>query len=241
MSSRRFKPGLVPTLVTLVLLPIFIRLGFWQLERAEQKHVLQDSYEQRKTEPAFRLEPNVGAADELEYRRVYVRGTFDTAHQILIDNKIHKGAAGYYVVTPLQMTGSDEYILVNRGWVPAGKTRSELPSIDVTGSHVTIYGVLVRSRPDIVMLSDKNREASGWPARLQWLDIKQFVKDTKRKVYPYVVLMDADAPHGYSREWVGNHLDPDRNTSYAMQWFSFAVLLVFIYIVVNLKKIDTKD
>lgn len=241
MSSRRFKPGLVPTLVTLVLLPIFIRLGFWQLERAGQKQDLKNSYAQRKGLPAFRLEPGVGAADELEYRRIYVRGTFDPAHQILLDNKVYKGRVGYYVITPLLMAGSDQYVLINRGWVPAGKSRSELPAIDVPGSRVTIYGVLVRPRQDIVMLSDRNRDRPGWPARLQWLDIQEFIKDTRRKVYPFVVRMDIDAPHGYIRDWGGNRLDPDRNTSYAMQWFSFAALLVIIYIIVNLKKIDAKD
>lgn len=241
MSSRRFKPGLLPTLVTLVLLPIFIRLGFWQLERAEEKQVLQDSYAQRKVLPAFRLEPKVGASDELEYRRVYVRGRFDPNHQILIDNKIYKGQVGYYVVTPLLMTGSEQYVLINRGWVPAGKTRAELPDIKVTEGHVTIYGVMVKSRPDILMISDKNRDTSGWPARLQWLDTEEFARDTKRKVYPYIILMDADAKHGYSRDWGSINLDPDKNTSYAWQWFSFAVLLVIIYFVVNLKKIGVVE
>lgn len=241
MSNRRFKPGLVPTLVTVILLPVFIKLGFWQLERAEQKRVMQDGLEQRRSMPAFRLEPRVGAGEELEYRRVYVRGRFDPDHQILIDNKIYKGRAGYYVVTPLRMTGSDQYILVNRGWLAAGKTRQELPAIDVVKNHVTIYGVLSKSRPDIMPISDKNRDTSGWPARMQWLDTEEFARETKRKVYPYIVLMDADAPHGYSRNWGSINLDPDRNTSYAWQWFSFAALLVIIYIVVNLKKTKPED
>lgn len=179
----------------------------------------------------------MSARDELEYRRVFVRGTFDDDHQILIDNKIHKGRVGYYVITPLKMVDSDQYVLINRGWLPAGKTRSELPDIKVTNRHVTIHGVLVKARRDIVMISDVNRDNSGWPARLQWLDIKEFVKDTKFNVYPFALLMDADAPHGYVREWGKAKLDPDKNTAYAMQWFSFAILLMIIYVVVNFKKV----
>jgi len=237
MSSRRFRPGLVPTLVTLVLLPIFILLGFWQLDRAEQKRDLQRDYEQRIDLPAFRLESRVSARDELEHRRVFVRGVFDEQHQLLIDNKIHKGQVGYYVITPLKMVGSDQYVLINRGWIPAGKSRSALPDIKVTNQHVTIYGVMAKARRDIIMISEQNRDTKGWPARMQWLDVKEFSKDTKFNVYPFAILMDADAPHGYTREWGPVNVDPDKSTSYAMQWFSFAVLLMIIYIVVNIKKV----
>lgn len=143
MSQRKFKPGLVPTLVTIILIPVFIRLGYWQLDRAEQKRHMQQSYEQRTRLPSFRLEKRVDAKDELEYRRVYVRGVFDEKHQVFVDNKVHKGKVGYYVVTPLRMTGSDKYVLINRGWVPAGVYRHELPDISVTSKMVTIHGVLV--------------------------------------------------------------------------------------------------
>lgn len=165
-----------------------------------------------------------------------MRGRFDSGHQILIDNKVHKGRVGYYVITPLKMTGSDQYVLINRGWTPAGKTRGDLPDINVADSYVTIHGVLVKARRDVFMIGDKNRDTKGWPARLQWLDVKEFVRETGFSVYPFAMLMDADAPHGYTREWGKVDLDPDKNTSYAMQWFSFAILLIIIYVVVNFKK-----
>lgn len=240
MTSRRFRPTLVPTLVTLILLPIFIRLGFWQLDRAEQKRVLQTNHATRSALPSFALEPRVGASDELEYRRVFVKGSFDADRQVLIDNKIHKGKVGYYVITPLKMVGSDQYVLINRGWVPLGHSRDELPKIDVSDRHVTIHGVLVKARRDIFMISDENRDTHGWPARMQWLDAKQFEKETGYKVYPFAILMDEDAPFGYVREWGNVKLDPVKNTSYAMQWFSFAILLVIIYVVVNFKKESEK-
>ncbi|MDH5180713.1 MAG: SURF1 family protein [Gammaproteobacteria bacterium] len=238
MSTRKFKPGLVPTLVTLILLPIFIRLGFWQLDRAEQKRSMQTRYEQRAQLPSFHLEPRVGDGDEMEYRRVYVRGIFESKEQILIDNKIHKGKVGYYVVTPLKMNGSNQYVLINRGWVQASPDRNELPDIAVPDKMVTIHGVLVKPRQDIFMISDKNRESMAWPARMQWLDLKEIEKAGKKSFYPFAVLMDADAPDGYVREWGKVNLDPNKNTSYAMQWFSFAVLLVIIYIGVNLKRTE---
>ena len=91
------------------------------------------------------------------------------------------------------------------------------------------------------MISDENRDTTGWPARMQWLDTKEFEKDTGYKVYPFAILMDGDAPHGYVRDWGNRKLDPVKNTSYAMQWFSFAILLIIIYIVVNFKKEKVSD
>jgi len=236
MSSYRFRPGLITSLVALVALPTFIWLGFWQLERTAEMQGMQQQFEQRVDLPTLRLGPKARAHDDLEYRRVFVRGRWDAEHQILIDNKTHQGQAGYYVITPLKMTGSDQYILINRGWLPAGNSRTELPEIDVIDRQVTVHGVLHKSRRDIYMISDKNRDISGWPARYQWLDIDEFARETKFKVYPFVVLMDADAPYGYSRQWKPLNVDSDKNTRYAMLWFSFAILLVIIYFVVNIKK-----
>lgn len=236
MSKRKFKPGLVPTLVTLILLPIFIRLGFWQLERADQKRDMETRYEQRTKLPGFRLEPKVRGGDDIEYRRVYVRGVFDHQHQILIDNRVLNGKVGYHVVTPLRMSGSDRYVLINRGWVQASPYRNELPDVSVSNKMVTIHGVLVKPHPDVYMLGDRNREGTEWPARMQWLDLKEIEQASKKKFYPYAILMDADAPHGYAREWRKVDLDPDKNTGYAVQWFSFAIVLLIIYIVVNLKR-----
>lgn len=240
MIQRTFKPGLVPTIVTIILLPIFIRLGYWQLDRAEQKRDIQTRFEQRVQLPAFRLDPKVSADDELEYRRVYVRGVFDQKHQILVDNKVHKGKVGYYVITPLRMNNSNKYVLINRGWIAAKPYRHELPDINVTDKLVTIHGRLVRPRIDIFMISDKNRESMDWPARMQWLDLKEIEKATMRDFYQFAVLMDADAPHGYTREWGKTKLDPVKNDSYAAQWFSFAVLLIILYIGINLKKKSPK-
>lgn len=238
MSKRKFIPGLVPTLLTLILIPIFIRLGYWQLERADQKREMQTRYEQRTNMPGFRLEPKVRSSHDIEYRRVYVRGVFDPKHQFLIDNRVLNGKVGYHVVTPLKMSNSNRYVLINRGWVQASPYRNELPDIPVSTKMVTIHGVLVKPEPDVFTLGDRNREGTEWPARMQWLDLKVIEKATSKEFYPYAVLMDADAPDGYAREWGKVDLDPDKSVGYAMQWFSFAIVLLIIYIVVNLKKTE---
>ncbi|MDP0941430.1 SURF1 family cytochrome oxidase biogenesis protein, partial [Klebsiella quasipneumoniae] len=74
-ATKRFRPGLAPTLVVLVLLPLMVGLGFWQLSRGHEKQLLVDSYAQRRVaEPV-----NSTQLDEMAdpaFRRVRLRGQF---------------------------------------------------------------------------------------------------------------------------------------------------------------------
>ena len=99
---RRFRPAILPTLLTLILLPVFIRLGFWQLDRAEQKEAIELRLQQRAQQPSFLLEQVVQDLSGFEYRPVYVSGFYDHEHQILVDNCVYQGQAGYHVLTLLK-------------------------------------------------------------------------------------------------------------------------------------------
>ncbi len=89
---RRFRPGVAPTLVVLLLLPLLVSLGFWQLHRSEQKRLLLDSYAQRRTaEPLSRSEER---RPDPAFRRVRLRGQFDAEHSYLLDNRMRNGRIG---------------------------------------------------------------------------------------------------------------------------------------------------
>ncbi len=68
------------------------------------------------------------------YQHVTVRGHFDPARQVLLDNMPSSaGQAGYRVLTPFVRPGSAKLLLVDRGWVPLGLSRDKLPDVTVTG------------------------------------------------------------------------------------------------------------
>jgi hypothetical protein len=46
--TYRFRPKLIPTLATLILLPVLINLGLWQSHKADSKQALQDTYDTRE-------------------------------------------------------------------------------------------------------------------------------------------------------------------------------------------------
>ncbi|WP_324727290.1 SURF1 family cytochrome oxidase biogenesis protein, partial [Pseudomonas chlororaphis] len=68
-----FRPGVLPTLVVLALLPVLVTLGFWQLGRGEQKRELLASYAERRVAEPLSVD-ELQAAPDPAFRRVRVHG-----------------------------------------------------------------------------------------------------------------------------------------------------------------------
>jgi surfeit locus 1 family protein len=77
-----------------------------------------------------------------KWDRVSVKGLWNGSKQMLIDNVISSGVAGYKVLTPLQINETETYILVDRGWISQGKSRDTLPNIDIKDEYVEVNGIL---------------------------------------------------------------------------------------------------
>ena len=90
---RPFRPGVVPTLVVLMLLPVLIGLGLWQLGRANDKRALLEVYAEREVAAPLTGERMLDEADPA-YRRVQLRGRFDAGHSLLADSRMRDGHAG---------------------------------------------------------------------------------------------------------------------------------------------------
>src|SRR5215471_2240488 len=126
LARRRFRPTLWPTLGLIVLLAVTISLGNWQRHRAAEKEAMREQLEQAARAPAMELPVTAGDGAALRFRSVRVVGEYDAPRQILIDNKVQAGRVGYHVVAPFKIA-NDRYVLVDRGWVAQGASRSRLP------------------------------------------------------------------------------------------------------------------
>jgi cytochrome oxidase assembly protein ShyY1 len=142
-TRRRFRPAVVPTLAMLAAVAVFVAAGRWQQARMHEKEALR-----AQLDAAQRLAPAAiaglpGAADwaALRFRPVVAVGAYRAAAQILIDNRVHEGRAGYDVVAPLELPDG-RAVLVDRGWVAQGATRAELPHVPPPGGTVTVEGRL---------------------------------------------------------------------------------------------------
>src|ERR1700709_1125243 len=115
ISGWRFTPRLWSTVAAAVVVVIMIQLGNWQLSRAQEKESRQEQLDLLSRQPAIALPAVPVSLEDFKYRRVEARGVYVPAHTIYLDNKIHKGMAGYHIVTPLRIGTSSMHVLVNRG------------------------------------------------------------------------------------------------------------------------------
>lgn len=217
-----------------------MKLGFWQLDRAEQKRQLQTQYESQEKLPAIVLGTDIN--QQLSpYSKVVVKGQYDTTRFFLFDNKTYQGKPGYQVLSPIKINGVKNAILVNRGWVPMGKSRNELPSIEIPIEVLNVTGRIKKFDGEQFRLSEDNIAGQSWPLVIQWIDFEAMEKRLGYSLLPYIILQDPENQNGFVRDWYIKKITPEKNTSYAVQWFMLATALIVIFIVVNLRKVEKSE
>jgi surfeit locus 1 family protein len=225
-ASRR-QAALIGGLVLAVLLPTFVSLGLWQWRKAETKTALQMELDARSHDAAVLMPGTAVDGETLRYRRVILRGTFDASRQILLDNQLHEERAGYHVITPLQIAGSNMHVLVNRGWLPAPADHAIQPVAEVPAGEVELTGIAVLPPQRFFNLAPQ--PTSGWAPVWQNLDLERFRQGAHYPLQPVVVQLAAESPHGYLRQWPRPDERADRHRSYALQWFGFAIASLGIW------------
>jgi surfeit locus 1 family protein len=241
IGSFEFRPGLWPTLATLIFLPFLSGLGLWQLERAGWKQALVDAHATHTREPVVALSSLLPVTAAGEYHNVTVKGHYDLGHQLLLDNRMHQGSAGYQVLTPLHLDDGSATVLVNRGWVPVGVSRAVLPELDGPAGTIRMVALVKLPPEEIFRLGADEEKHAGWPQVIQAIDIAALEDRLGYALLPLMLLLDPDDAHGFVRDWKPVYgVSPDKHRAYAMQWFTLAAVLLMIYIGVNSKRISEK-
>ncbi len=229
-------------MATLLLLPALISLGQWQARKAEQKHALQETYDQREKGLSLQVGAHPLDPVAVRYSRVIVRGRYEPAYQILLDNQVHEGMAGYHVLTPLHIEGGNMYVLVNRGWVPIGRDRSVLPETDVPQGVVEVSGYAAVPSGKFFELEKPEDLQSGWQKVWQNLDLKRYADAAPFPLQPVVIRLDpASTAGGYVREWPRPDARIEVHRGYALQWYGMAAVLTVFYLVTSIRKVANDD
>jgi len=235
-GSREFRAPWGMVLAALVVTLVFIHLGRWQLHRAEYKRGLAAAF----VSDTGLVQLGSRALTELpRYARVQVAGSYDPAHQFLLDNMTRDGRVGYEVLTPLTLVDG-RVLLVNRGWVPLpAEGRSRLPDVSFDApADVTTQGK-IDELPVIGLSMGRAPPETGanWPKRTSFPDSGQLAAALGKPIEARQLLLDADQPQGYQRDWkpASAGFGPERHLAYAIQWWGLAALTVVLLIVLNLK------
>lgn len=227
----RFRPG--PAAAALTGIFVTAALGNWQLDRAHEKHALQAQLDERRREPAVSLPSIAVDAEQYRFRKVEVEGRFEPAYTIFLDNKVYRGVPGYHVITPQRIGDSRKYVLVNRGWLPAGPRRGELPVVPTPTEPVTVLGTAVVPSAKVVELSDRTVEGRVW----QNLVLARYRERVPLDIQPIVVQQESDSGDGLVRDWPRPDAREATHWGYAFQWFALSATILIIYLVLNVKRI----
>ena len=201
------------------------RLGFWQLDRAQQKLALQAAIESEAARPALAT-TEVGSEQQL-HRRVTLRGHWVAEHTVWLDNRPMDGRAGFYVVTPFRLAGRDDVILVQRGWAPRDPAdRSHLPAVVTPAGEVQVSGTLAASPSRAYELG-----ASSTGRIRQNLDPAALANEARFKLLPLTVVQaDGAGDDGLLRHWPAPDLGLHKHYGYAFQWFALCALMLLLYV-----------
>jgi surfeit locus 1 family protein len=209
-----------------------IALGNWQAGRAAEKRALGAELERSLHAPAVELPATPVAPETFVLKRVAARGRFVEEHTIYLDNKLRRGRPGYEVVTPLRLDGM--HVLVNRGWVPAGRTRETLPDMPVPRGEVRVEGLALARLPRVL--------EPGAPARGKLrpsLDLAAFESETGLRLQPLVIEQHSPSADGLVREWPRPELGAEKHAAYALQWYALSGLAVVLFVVLSFSRVRT--
>lgn len=237
-GNRVFCPKLITSIFAVIFFILFIRLGFWQLDRAEQKRQIYSFYNERQSKEVINLNNNfITDSNNFLWRKVSATGNFLERHQILLDNQVNAGQAGYYIYTPFKVKNREDIFLVNRGWAPIAGDRNKSPNLIMTEGEVTIHGVLKKEpRTGVLLMENQAERLETNITRLQKIDLNEISALTQNKLLPYIVRLSPESKQGYIRKWKVRDSGENIHIGYAYQWFAFAITLFVIYFVMNIKK-----
>jgi cytochrome oxidase assembly protein ShyY1 len=229
LGSLRLQPEWRITLFVLVLVPLMVNLGFWQLSRAGEKAALAEDFARKQAQVPAPLATVAGAsAAELAYLPVRVRGQY-LEEYFLLDNRMRERKYGNEVVAVFSVDGGG-LVLVNRGWVAADPARRSLPLVATPAGVQEITGHVYVAPGDPYLLGDQPLPA-GWPKQVQAIEVdKMSAALPGDLLLPYPVRIDSGQPGALAVNWQVINVAPEKHTGYAVQWFTMATVLALIYL-----------
>ncbi|MGV8919609.1 MAG: SURF1 family protein [Pseudomonas sp.] len=233
---KRFRPGVAPSVVVFMLLPMLVFLGFWQLGRGEEKRLLLNTYaERRVAEPmaSTHLEQTTDPA----YRRVQLRGQFDSEHSLMLDNSTREGRPGIELIQPFHDQASGLWLWVNRGWLPWPSRRTP-PNYTTPDQTVNLNAwVYVPSGATFQLAPDP--VGAPWPRLVTAVEPTKLWPELGREGFAYEVRLEPGVA-AYQIDWPVVAMGPEKHLAYAVQWFAMSTALFGLYLYLGLHNAKEK-
>lgn len=255
MLQRWRDAGLIlPTLLTLALLPMLIGLGTWQLQRKAWKEDLIAKIEARRlAEPvsyAEALSKFVQDGD-VEYLRIRVSGTFDHTTERHLYEPTSR-AQGWHVLTLFNADGGLPPLFINRGWVPDTLKDSAMRAEGQLAGHVTVTGLVRKEQSRGYFTPENDIKGNQW----FWRDLQdmrwgskgapspeQFAAMRLKAIAPFSVDADAEPanPGGWPKGGTTEIRISNSHLQYVVTWYGIALTLIGVFIAFARQKLAALD
>ncbi len=173
-------------------------MGKWQLNRLAQRRARNAVLAARLELPPLPVSRDL-TADSARQRRVVAQGVYEYSAERTWPGRSFQGTPGVALVTPLRLADGSA-VLVDRGWVPSPDAFHVDHSLYREPDTATVTGIALippRGRGDVAV--------AGF--------------------LPFVVQLESPDPtRGLPRRWPPPTFDDGPHLSYAIQWFSFALI-----------------
>lgn len=237
-SSRQFQFGSfeirvnwIIALCVLITALTLANLGIWQLGRAAEKVDAQMALADELRQSASPIEAIPKghlhrANPAMRNRHVLLRGEYLNDKTILLLAEFFESQIGYGVVTPFRLKSTGELVLVHRGWTSGILPPNTPPSLQpVEGFSEITAQVFVP--PSNYRIISSEIDPTQWPLRMRSLEIGVVSKILGEEVFPFEVRLTEQQPGTLVRHWPAVTADVNQNLSYAIQWFSFGLFVLF--------------
>ena len=228
-------------LMSLATLLLFLSLGTWQLNRGNVKNIIEEANNAQQQESFVDVQLPLEDLPSWRYKKIKLFGVYDDK-QFLLDNQVRDRITGYNVLTPLYIPNQKHWVLVDRGWIPQGKSRSELPDIDLEEkNNIAVSGsVYVPYDKSYSLGGIADGEDNGWPRRIQFVDYQQVGDRLGVNLLPFTLRLNANDKHGYRRDWTENHISSQKHYGYAFQWYAMALAIIVLWWIYSIKPLLIK-
>jgi surfeit locus 1 family protein len=225
------RKWILTTLLVLAGMAVTARLGIWQLDRLEQRRAFNSQVITQTSQAPLDLQQGIPSGLEgMEYRAVRAQGEYDFANQVALRNQSWGNEWGVHLITPLVLSGSGQVVLVDRGWIPAADFESgDWSKYDQPGP-VEVQGMIraARQKADFGSRSDPTPAPGQAPLKAwNFVNTAAIQEQLPYQLLPVYIQLQP------SPEWSSLpyrsvpelEVTEGPHMSYALQWFSFAILL----------------
>lgn len=228
----RFTPNWLMLMLATLVIALFVRLGVWQMQRADEKMNMLQAQSVFATQKATAWNFNTSAP--AQYQNIYVQGHY-LPNKWLLDNQHYQHQFGYSVLSALEL-GDDSVVIVDRGWVIGDSTRRSFPKTPIPKEEMRIEGSVYFPSSNPWLLGPEMEIKQNNVIIFEQINTKLWSQLLQKRVHPFIIRLNKQQANGFIREWETVSMPPQRHLAYAWQWFAMALAVLIIFIVLNLKK-----